>query len=293
MLDHVPHMSGVASPAARLVADAEFCFTVQDFRIIAQMLRDEAGIFLPEEKASLVYARLAKRIRALGLGSFAEYTARLGGDEAADERRRLVSALTTNVTRFFREPHHFEHLRTVVLPPLLRSARSGGRVRLWSSACSTGEEPYSLASVIAELMPDAADLDVRVLATDIDPVVLEKARAGRYGSIDEVPARLHRWFEPAGASWKAGPVLRKLVAFRSMNLAGAWPVRGPFDAVLCRNVAIYFDAEVQQRIWQGFAKVIPEGGMLYLGHSERVSGQAASSFETVGVTAYRRRAVVP
>ncbi len=201
--------------------------------------------------------------------------------------------MTTNVTRFFREPHHFEHLRTAVLPPLLSAARTGARVRLWSAACSTGQEPYSIAAIVAELMPDAPSYDVKVLATDIDPVVLEQGRTGRFDSIDGVPAGLQRWFERDGKVWSASATLRSLVTFRPLNLtAPSWPMRGPFDAVFCRNVAIYFDQDVQSRLWASFAAIIGPGGMLYIGHSERLTGPAASAFETAGITAYRRRGAV-
>jgi chemotaxis protein methyltransferase CheR len=160
--------------------DGEFPLRTEDFRAIAAMLHADAGIALPEAKATLVYSRLAKRLRALGLESFREYCALAAGPEGAEERRHMLTALTTNVTRFFREPHHFEHLRTVALPPLLEAARRGGRVRLWSAACSTGQEPFSIALTVLSAMPDAAGFDVKVLATDIDPVVLAEAREGRY-----------------------------------------------------------------------------------------------------------------
>jgi chemotaxis protein methyltransferase CheR len=156
----------------RSVAEREFRFTRADFVAIAAALRAEAGISLPDGKAPLVYARLAKRLRTLELSSFRDYTALLAGPAGIEERRQLVTALTTNVTRFFREPHHFDHLREAVLPPLLlESGRKGARVRLWSAACSTGQEAYSIAAVVTDLLPEAASLDLKVLATDIDPVV--------------------------------------------------------------------------------------------------------------------------
>ncbi len=270
-------------------AEREFRFTQADFQTIASVLRTEAGISLPENKATLVYARLTKRLRTLALGSFGEYTALLAGPAGADERSHLVSALTTNVTRFFREPHHFEHLRSCILPALLDGARRGERVRLWSAACSTGQEPYSIAAVIADLAPDADRLDIKVLATDVDPIVLDHARSGRFSSVEGVPAGLRHGFDRDGDAWSASRALRSLVAFKSLNLTGSWPVRGPFDAVFCRNVAIYFDHDVQARLWQSFANVIRPAGMLYIGHSERIGGPAAASFQNIGITAYRRR----
>jgi chemotaxis protein methyltransferase CheR len=273
----------------RSVAEREFRFTRADFVAIAAALRAEAGISLPDGKAPLVYARLAKRLRTLELSSFRDYTALLAGPAGIEERRQLVTALTTNVTRFFREPHHFDHLREAVLPPLLLEAgRKGARVRLWSAACSTGQEAYSIAAVVTDLLPEAASLDLKVLATDIDPVVLDQARSGRYGSIEGVPAGLQRWFERDGECWSAHRSLRALLSFKPLNLTGTWPMRGPFDAVFCRNVAIYFDPSVQARLWSAFADVIEPGGTLYIGHSERVGGPAAAVFKNVGVTTYRR-----
>ncbi len=271
------------------MVQGEFRFTQSDFRNIAAMLRADAGIALPEEKATLVYARLAKRVRALGLRDFGEYCAVVSGTNGADERQHMLTALTTNVTRFFREPHHFDHLRQTVLPPLLQAARRGSRVRLWSAACSTGQEPYSLAATILDMLPEAPGLDIRVLATDIDPVVLEGARDGRYETIEGTPAGLRCWFERDGDLWCVLPALRQLVTVRQLNLVGRWPMQGQFDAVMCRNVAIYFDAEVQSAVWQQFAGVVAPGGMLYIGHSERMSGPASALFESIGITAYRRR----
>ncbi|MGZ5947940.1 MAG: CheR family methyltransferase, partial [Caulobacteraceae bacterium] len=144
----------------RQLVEGEFLFTEEDFQRVAKMLHDDAGIYLPEAKATLVYSRLAKRLRALGLQSFRDYCALLTeeGGAGAGERQQMLAALTTNVTRFFREPHHFDHLKTKVLPPLLEHARRGGRVRLWSAACSTGPEPYSMALTVLSVMPDAAQM---------------------------------------------------------------------------------------------------------------------------------------
>lgn len=277
----------------RPLVDGEFPLTAEDFRAVAAMLHADAGIALPESKATLVYSRLAKRLRALGLRSFRDYCALAAGPDGAAERRHMLTSLTTNVTRFFREPHHFEHLKSVALPPLLASARRGGRVRLWSAACSTGQEAFSIALSVLSLAPDAGSLDVKVLATDIDPAVLAEAREGRYGDgcVSAVPPDLRqRWFNREGAgAWRASDGLRELVAFREMNLVGAWPAKGPFQAAMCRNVAIYFDEETQAAVWNRFAPLIEPGGHLYIGHSERLNGPAAHAFEHAGLTTYRRR----
>ena len=193
----------------------------QDFSQIAAILHADTGIHLPEAKTSLVYSRLAKRLRALGLSSFREYCAVIATREGADERQKMIAALTTNVTRFFREPHHFEHLKTSVLPPLIAGARRNRRIRIWSAGCSSGPEPYSIALTILSLMPDAANFDVKVLASDIDPNMVAAGRAGIYDdeALSPVPSDLRqRWFVPHSEGgtrkWSAGDELREIVAFR-------------------------------------------------------------------------------
>ena len=274
------------------MVDGEFLLTAADFHSIARMLHAETGITLHEGKATLLYSRLGKRLRALGMTDFRSYCELLDDPDELEERGRMIRALTTNVTKFFREPHHFDHLRDVVLPPLLRAAEGGARVRIWSAACSTGQEPYSLALMVLRLCPNAGKLDVRVLATDIDTTVLEHARAGRYNSeaLAAVPVDLRtRWFERSDADWVAGEALRRLVIFRPLNLIGPWPMRGRFDVIMCRNVVIYFAEETQVEIWSRFTPMLVPGGYLYIGHSERVSGPAASSYVSAGITTYQRR----
>ena len=275
------------------MVEGEFLLTEADFTKIANMLQAETGITLHEGKATLLYSRLGKRLRALGLTTFCDYCDRLDGPDGSDERGRMIRALTTNVTRFYREPHHFTHLRETVLPPLLRAAERGARVRIWSAACSTGQEPYSIALTILGVLPTAHQLDVRVLATDIDTAVLAEARAGRYApdAMAGTPTELlGRWFERTSESYQAGNELRKLVVFRPLNLIKPWPMKGPFDAIFCRNVVIYFADAEQQAMWSRFEPLLAPAGHLYVGHSERVAGPAAARFNSVGITIYQRRA---
>ena len=274
------------------LVEGEFLFTNEDFSAIARMLYDDAGIALTESKASLVYSRLAKRLRVLGIESFQDYCRLVGGAEGLSERQNMLAALTTNVTRFFREPHHFEHLKTKVLPELVARARARGRVRIWSAGCSTGQEPYSIALTLLDLLPEAAGLDVRILATDIDPNVVATGRAAVYSNeaVQPVPAALReRWMvrvrDSGREAWGAGEEMRRLVAFRELNLMGNWPMKGRFDAIFCRNVVIYFDEPTQARMWSRFAPLINPGGRLYVGHSERVTDM--DRFETDGLTTYR------
>lgn len=275
------------------IVEGEFLLTASDFKTIAQIVHAHAGIYLPEGKAALVYSRLAKRLRSLGLRNFREYCKLVQTAEGVDERQAMAAALTTNVTRFMREPHHFEHLEQEVMPHLTRRARAGGRVRLWSAACSNGQEPYSIAITVLSAMPEACDLDVKILATDIDPNMIAEGKAGIYNDDALSALPLHhrrRWFEKTAEGWSVAAELRQLVAFRELNLVGPWPMKGRFDVIFCRNVVIYFDDETQERIWERFVPALNPGGVLYIGHSERVTGPAVAQLETCGLTAYQLRA---
>jgi chemotaxis protein methyltransferase CheR len=269
---------------------ASFNFTDEDFRRIAHILNTEAGIFLSDAKAPFVYSRLTKRLRVLGLDAFQDYCALIASQAGEEERRQMVAALTTNVTRFFREPHHFEHLKR----QMERSApglRKGGRLRIWSSACSNGQEPYSIAMSVFSIFPDADELNIRILASDIDTNMIAAATAGQYSEdvVEAVPEDLRRkWFAPqAGGTWKVDRKLSSIIAFRELNLIGNWPMKGKFDAIFCRNVAIYFEEKTQQKIWSRFVPMLNPGGVLYIGHSERISGPATRDLVADGVTTYR------
>jgi chemotaxis protein methyltransferase CheR len=278
------------------VVPGEFHLTWSDFEHIAKMLQADAGIHLPQAKVTLVYSRLAKRLRALGLETFHDYCALVASDEGTDERQRMLAALTTNVTRFFREPHHFTHLKEVVLPPLLAEVRRGGEVRFWSAGCSNGQEPYSIALTILSLMPDAARYNIRILATDIDPNMVAEARKAEYDdtALKTVDVDLrNRWFTPLRKGdtkiWSATGPLRELVGVRELNLFGNWPMSRRFQVIFCRNVVIYFDDRTQKMVWSRFVPVLAPGGRLYIGHSERISGDVAAAFETDGITTYKLR----
>ncbi|MGI1661639.1 CheR family methyltransferase [Palleronia sp. KMU-117] len=263
------------------------------FARVAAIARREAGLQIPDVKAPMVQSRLARRLRALGVARIEDY---LDFVEAADgqaERLELVAALTTNVTQFFRERHHFDTLRTSVLPGLVARARAGGRVRIWSAGCSTGQEAYSIAVELLRAAPDAGQLDLRVLATDIDRHVLDEARKGLYprAAVASLPAADIATLGvpgPADAAIDIRPALRELVSFRALNLLDPWPMRCPFDAIFCRNVVIYFDTDTQRRLWPRFAAALTPGGWLFLGHSERVQDGAAPDLAGAGVTTYRR-----
>lgn len=271
----------------RLV-DGEYPFTAEDFDAIAARLHADSGIALAPAKAALVYSRLARRLRALGLESFRDYRARLDGPQGAEERAALLSALTTNVTRFFREPHHFDLLRRRMRETLAPAARAGGRVRLWSAGCSLGHEPWSMALCVLAELPEAARLDVRILATDIDPQVVARARRGEY-AVEEaaaVPEALRgQGFRLGGGVAAIAPSLPPLVRFGVLNLHADWPMRGGFDLIFCRNVAIYFDGPTQARLWSRLGRSLNPDGRLCIGHSERIDDPELT---TDGLTVYRR-----
>ncbi|MBC7311483.1 MAG: protein-glutamate O-methyltransferase [Rhizobium sp.] len=277
-----------------VLASGEYPLTRRDLNEIAAMIYSDAGISLNESKASLVYSRLSKHIRNLGLSGFRAYCSLVASPEGAQERREMLSHLTTNFTRFFRENHHFDHLKSDVLPGLLNRAKSGGRVRIWSAACSDGQEPYSIALTVLSLMPNVADYDFKILATDIDPKILALARAGCYDetALETVsPAMRKQWFREVDVNgrrkFQVDDRVKKLITFNELNLMSQWPFKGNFDVIFCRNVVIYFDEPTQQRIWSRFAGLLPDGGHLYIGHSERVSGDAKNHFDNIGITTYR------
>lgn len=263
------------------------------FNMISALAHREFGLSLAASKKALVHSRISKRIRSSNIGSFDNYISLLESDKGAQEKEELLSTLTTNVTHFFRESHHFEFLKSTVLPPLLERAKAGGRVRIWSAGCSSGQEPYSIAMTILEMLPSASQLNLKILATDIDPVIVRKAKEGRYSEEELKPlsdSMRKRYVQkdlenPSLATIGAEP--RKLITLGVLNLIAPLPVRGPFDLIMCRNVAIYFDKKTQEKVWSTFASVLAPGGYLLIGHSERLVGAIANKFENVGVTAYR------
>jgi len=280
------------------VRSSEFKMTGNDSRRIAAIMRAETGVVLDESKINLIYSRLAKRLRGLGLQNFSEYCELIGKEEGRTERDAMVAALTTNVTRFFREPHHFQHLKNVILPPLIAQAKQGAKIRLWSAACSSGQEPYSMALTILSLLPEAVKYDIKILATDIDPNMIETGIAGEYDAslMTDIPNELsRRWFAPAvdrAGYFAAGTELRALVSFRKLNLIGDWPMQGRFAAIFCRNVVIYFDDVTKNQIWDRMVRLLEDKGVLYIGHSERIGGRAEEKLRSDGITTYRLRGAV-
>lgn len=280
------------APNHQPLSDRDFLYTHEDFRQIATVAHREAGITMPDSKEMLVYSRLGKRLRALGMTDFKSYCALVASEAGIEERRKMISALTTNVTRFFREDHHFRLLSTEVWPNLAERLRQGGRARIWSAGCSTGEEAYSIAFSLLTALPEAARFNLKILATDVDPEVLALAKAGRYRreAIQGLPQDMrHSFLDPEGpdGSSTVREAVRQMIDFRQLNLIRPLPMKGPFDVIFCRNVTIYFDAETQDRLWEAFASVMAPGSHLLIGHSERLSPRVAPRFATTGMTSYR------
>ncbi|MBT8457106.1 MAG: protein-glutamate O-methyltransferase [Alphaproteobacteria bacterium] len=285
----------MSSPRATPSQDRAQVLDTAGFARVSLIAEREAGLTIPTAKQAMVQSRLSRRLAATGMTDFASYLSYVEGRDGVEERANMISALTTNVSSFFRENHHFETLREKILPGLAERARAGGRVRLWSAGCSSGQEPYSIAMCVLEVIRDAARLDVRILATDIDRAILAQAKTGTYDErqMSGVPKDLRdKHFNEASAkghaSWTANDGLRSIVTFRQLNLIEPWPMSAQFDVVFCRNVVIYFSEETQMTLWPRFAKVMPKDAWFFLGHSERIQSIAAPLFETRGVTSYQR-----
>ena len=239
------------------------------FRVLTTIMRDVSGVNLTPGKETLVHSRITGRLRALGLSGFDEYVALLQSAHGQAEVVQLVDALTTNKTSFFREPEHFRYLEQVVFP----EAISRGGLTAWSAGCSSGEEAYTIAMLARDGMPATR---TRILATDISTRVLARATAAEYSddTIAAVPRPLvAKHFEQLNRdSWIVDAKTRELVVFARLNLMTPWPMRKLFDVIFCRNVMIYFERDVQQKLVHRFSTMLRPGGVLFVGHSESLSG---------------------
>lgn len=275
-----------------IAARQEFELLDGDFERIVKLVKEKTGIALTERKRDLVYGRLARRLRALGITDFADYCQILESADGEAERRMMINAITTNLTSFFREAHHFEFLSSTVLPALPASrAAADRRLRIWSAGCSSGEEPYSIAMTLRKALGDAKGWDAKILATDLDTEMVATAKAGRYDSshADAIPAKLRNQFVMPAADGvvEMSHAVRSLIVFNQLNLFDPWPMRGPFDVIFCRNVVIYFDKPTQRTLFNRFADILTPDGWLFIGHSESLF-QVSDRFRHVGRTIYQR-----
>ena len=267
----------------------------KEFGFICQLVYDETGIVLGEKKREMVHRRIMRRLRELKLKNFKVYIQLLQNHESG-ELPNFINAITTNLTSFFRENHHFQYLKDDFLPEHFDHFSNSRRLRIWSAGCSTGEEPYSLAMTLLETNGVNLDLwDVKILATDLDSEVISTGIKGVYSfdRVEKVPTQIRsKYFQKSSKEGsevvRVKQDLREFITFKQFNfLSSAWPMKGPFDVIFCRNVLIYFDKETQTKLVNKFCSLLRPGGCLMLGHSESV-GKHIGGLEMIGRTIFRR-----
>lgn len=273
------------------MSEREFSFEDSDFKRVKGMVYEFAGIDLNESKKNLVYNRLSKRIRFLSMTSFNQYLDFVE-QEGESEFVHLINAITTNLTFFFRENHHFEYLANTIIPMLVKENAATKKIRIWSAGCSTGEEPYSLAITLKEAVPSG--WDARVLATDLDTNVVQTGMTGVYkadrlkGVSEE---RKKRWFMKGSGSQegfvRVKKELQEIIDFGQINLMNDWPIKDSIDVIFCRNVVIYFDKPTQSKLFNRYADLLPSHGHLLIGHSESLY-KVCDRFELLGQTIYKK-----
>lgn len=271
----------------------EFEFTTSDFSKLQKLVAEHTGIVLSDAKRNMVYGRIARRLRATSIDSFAEYLDRLQDDE--DELVNFINAVTTNLTAFFREKHHFDYLTTTGFPALEKTNAASRRIRIWSAGCSTGEEPYSLAMTVKQYFASRPGWDVKILASDLDTNVIDHGANGIYDAdrVKDLPSGiLSRWFM-RGKEGNQGKVrvkheLQHLIEFRQVNLLQPWPFKGPFDLIFCRNVVIYFDMPTKIKLFSRYADILVPNGHLFIGHSESLF-KVSDRFQLIGNTIYQKK----
>lgn len=266
--------------------------TDREFKELCSLVYRYTGITLSEEKRELTYTRFSKRLKALNMSSFQDYCDIIHSNK--NELTNFTNAITTNLTSFYRESHHFDSLREKVIPQLLKTNKSK-RIRIWSSGCSTGEEPYTIAFTVLQCVPDLQSWDIKILATDVDTDVLSTASAGKYpeNRVDSLAKHIkNRWFikriTNGITEYEVDQQAKKLITFKKFNLISSnWPMHGPFDVIFCRNVVIYFNKSTQKVLLEKYSKLQNKGAYLYMGHSESI-GRVTDKYKHVGRTIYIR-----
>ncbi|MDI6651419.1 CheR family methyltransferase [Gluconobacter japonicus] len=261
----------------------------QSLKIISQIAYDVSGIILSEKKEDLIFSRLNKRLRENKLSSFEEYCIFIQSNP--DERLQMIASLTTNVTAFYRERHHFQYLSKLIKNKFIDRIKDGEELRIWSAACSSGEEAYSAAMTVSDVLIPLAVAKIKILGTDIDNGMLGRSREGVY-SIEEknsIPLEIFNKFciEKENQFTFKKDILEKL-RFKSLNLIAEWPFESKFHAIFCRNVAIYFDKMTREKLWLRLAQRLHVGGELYIGHSERISNPDMLSLRPFGLNSYKK-----
>lgn len=275
-------------------ARLDYDMNSDDFNFIRVRTAEVTGIELGEHKREMVYSRIVRRVRELGLQGFTEYCDLIKSDDSA-ELDQFVNAITTNLTSFFREADQFDTLQHIIFPHLREVKRRDHHLRLWSAGCSTGQEAYTIAMLIREQLGDLAHWDIKVLASDLDSAVLTKAKAGVYdrASLETVkPALRERYFRPLNDNhdkYRIDRCLHTYIRFNRLNLMGTWPMKRKFDVIFCRNVLIYFNQETQITLLRRFYEALNAGGYLLLGHSESLHG-VANLFTVVSRNVFQKKA---
>lgn len=266
----------------------------KDFDYIQGLVYKQTGIVIADHKRDMISRRLHKRVRALKMPSIADYCDFLKHKNPADEMVNFINSVTTNLTSFYREKHHFDYLHDEYLPSFKKTGKK--RLRLWSSACSTGEEPYSIAMTMLDVLGDnAGGIDAKILATDLDTEVIEKAKSGRYEekSLSNIPdAKVKKWLKNNGVPdqgyIEVADKLKPFIQFNKLNLLGEWPMKGMFDVIFCRNVFIYFDKSTQSKLVSRFYNALEPNGVLMLGHSESIL-KGDYEFQGLGKTIFLKK----
>jgi len=273
-------------------AREDYDFRSEHFKFVQKIVHDRAGIVLSEVKRDMVYGRLVRRLRALKIDTFDEYM-RLIRKDNSNESVEFINSITTNLTSFFRENHHFEFLKNKAFPEFVKDNKK--RIRIWSAGCSTGEEPYSLAITAANLASKLYGMDVRILATDLDSQVVKTAQEGLYNEdrVQGIPKNIvNKWFniinDQSGKMVQVVPQLQEYIQFNQLNLMNEWPMKGKFDVIFCRNVVIYFDKDTQRTLFDRYANYLNPNGYLIVGHSESLHG-VTTRFELLGKTIYQKK----
>lgn len=268
----------------------------KEFGDIRALIRDVTGISMGDSKRHLITRRLGARLKATDINTFRGYIDYVKNGDPL-ELEEFTNSVTTNLTSFFREDHHFEFLTRTAIPGIVaRKNDNGKRLRIWSAGCSTGEEPYSIAMTLAESLHDLAQWDAKILCTDIDSEVLKTCKAGVYSQqrLEKIPeSRSRRWFKKLRGEkegfLQVSPQLQQLTVFKQLNLMREWPMKRRFDVIFCRNVIIYFDKPTQRVLVERYANVLADGGYLILGHSESLIN-VSDRFSLIGNTVYQKNA---
>ncbi len=281
------------SEAAERVREYEW--RDQDFKFLAGLLHEKTGIVLTEKKKEMMYGRLVRRLRALSIPSFADYCKYLQGSSGKKELGFTLNAITTNTTDFFREKHHFEYLRDQILPPVNKQVglNSAHHFRIWSAGCSSGQEPYSIAMVMRNVLGPSAR-NCKILATDLDSNMLATAKFGQYDAEkcrETIPrtyraSYTQRVKDSEGDLVKMKDEVKNLITYKQLNLLHDWPMKGKFDIIFCRNVMIYFDKETQDKLVRRYATYLKPSGILFIGHSESLLS-VSDIYKCEGKTTYR------